>query len=230
MTSVIPEAPTASPAFRGQSISTVFHVEVMNDLDTGQPTLVASTQGNHGDLQVVTAEQVRRKANEVRNTIAQGEALAAAFEAATAPAPGPPRSFTYTHYFTGEQATYTCTPWCYGGHTSDMASPTNPVDIVCWSPDDIGGNLPVDANTGTSQTYDILKSRIAVEPFSDSICERLPHAVVEILDEHYIAPLDPDALAGVIDLLAERVEALRKTHAQLVRTRAEYIARGEATA
>lgn len=143
--------------------------------------------------------------------------------------PSAPRSWTFTHYFTGEETAYTCTPWCYGGHTSDMASPTNPVDIVCWTPDDIGGNLPVDANTGTSQTYDILKSRIAVEPYSDSICERLPHAVIEIIDEHYIAPLDPDALAGVIDLLSERVEALRKTHADLVHARAEYIGRSGVT-
>lgn len=144
--------------------------------------------------------------------------------------PSAPRTWTFTHHFSGQPVTVTCMLGCDGSHENDIATPTNPVDISCWSTDDVGGDLPVDANTGTSQAYDILKSRIAVDPFSDSICERLPHAVVEILDEHYIAPLDPDALAGVIDLLAERVEALRKTHAQLVRTRAEYIGRSGVTA
>jgi hypothetical protein len=45
-----PEAPTASPAPREQSLSNFLHVEIMNDLDNGRPTLVTATETNLGDL------------------------------------------------------------------------------------------------------------------------------------------------------------------------------------
>jgi hypothetical protein len=51
-------------------------VEVMNDLDTGQPMLLASTEANQGDLQVVTPAQVLAKVNEQRAQLDHIEALA----------------------------------------------------------------------------------------------------------------------------------------------------------
>lgn len=50
MTSVIPEAPTASPAPRELSLSTFLHVEVVRDLDDGTYTLCAAIETNLGDF------------------------------------------------------------------------------------------------------------------------------------------------------------------------------------
>ncbi|WP_306186923.1 hypothetical protein [Streptomyces sp. MK5] len=47
----------------------------MADLDNGQPTLVASTQGNQGDLQVVTVAQALAKVTELREQADRIEAL-----------------------------------------------------------------------------------------------------------------------------------------------------------
>jgi hypothetical protein len=57
-------------------------VEVMNDLDTGQPMLLASTEANQGDLQVVTPAQVLAKVNEQRAQLDRIEALANEYAAA----------------------------------------------------------------------------------------------------------------------------------------------------
>lgn len=70
------EAPTASPAIQEQGITASLTAEIMNDLDDGQPTLVASTQGNQGDLQVVTPAQLLAKVNEQRRQLDQIETLA----------------------------------------------------------------------------------------------------------------------------------------------------------
>lgn len=62
-------------------------------------------------------------------------------------------------------------------------------------------------------------------PFAASMAGRLPHAQVEIVEDHYIEDLDPDALGVLIATLSERLTALRRTHTDLVRIRAEYIER-----
>ncbi|MGJ7877871.1 hypothetical protein [Streptomyces rochei] len=67
---------TASSPLPEQGISANLTVEVMHDLDTGQPTLVAATQGNQGDLQVVTPAQVLAKAAALRKQADQIESLA----------------------------------------------------------------------------------------------------------------------------------------------------------
>ncbi|MFK0151163.1 DUF6907 domain-containing protein [Streptomyces sp. NPDC090493] len=217
-------------AIEDQSIAALFHVEVMHDLDTGEPTLIASTQPHHGDLQVVTADQVRAKATEVRHTIAQGEALAAAFEAATTAPAEAPRTWQYTNRFSGERGSVTCMTGCRFDHADDD-TPTAPEDIYCWSePNRSDASVPVDPDKGRPENFSVLSGYIAVTPFGSQIAERLPHAVVEILDQHYVTPLDPDALASFIDLLASRVDGLRAVHAELVRTRAEYVGRSGVTA
>lgn len=223
----VPTTATAPSTPSEQSIAASFHVEVMNDLDTGQPTLIASTQPNHGDLQVVTAEQVRRKAAEASAAIAQGVELANAFEAATATAAGDePRTWTTMSPFSGETITVTCMTGCRLDHEGDIASPTAHEDIYCLTETNrSAATVPVDPNVGERENNHILSSYIEVRPFCTEIAERLPHAVVEITDEHYIAPLDPDALAGLIDLLTSRVGALRAVHAELVHARAEYVVR-----
>lgn len=78
------EAPTASPAPREQSSSTFLHVEIMNDLDDGHPTLVAATEGNLGDLQEVTPSQLLAKVAKLRADADRIEALANEYAATVA--------------------------------------------------------------------------------------------------------------------------------------------------
>ncbi len=66
---------TASVTMPDQAISASLTVEIMADLDNGQPTLVASTQGNQGDLQVVTVAQALAKVTELREQADRIEAL-----------------------------------------------------------------------------------------------------------------------------------------------------------
>ena len=61
------------------SITNILTVEIMNDLDDGQPTLLASEQGNQGDLQVVTVDQVLAKVAEQRDRLDRIEALASEY-------------------------------------------------------------------------------------------------------------------------------------------------------
>lgn len=74
---------TAPSTIPEQSITASLTVEVMHDLDDGTPTLVASTQGNQGDLQVVTVDQARAMITEQRAHLNRQEQLARTYEAAT---------------------------------------------------------------------------------------------------------------------------------------------------
>ncbi|WP_406199204.1 hypothetical protein OG331_22920 [Streptomyces sp. NBC_01017] len=69
---------TSAPAstLPEQSLSTILHVEIMNDLDDGRPTLVAATEGNLGDLQEVTPSQLLAKVAKLRADADRIEALA----------------------------------------------------------------------------------------------------------------------------------------------------------
>lgn len=70
MTHVTAKAPT-----NDKSITASLTVETMTDLDTGQPTLVTSTEGNHGDLQMVTVTQALAKVTALREQADRQEAL-----------------------------------------------------------------------------------------------------------------------------------------------------------
>ena len=67
-------APSAS-TLPDQAITASLTVEIMTDLDDGQSTLVASTQGNQGDLQVVTVAQAMDKVTKLREQADSIEAL-----------------------------------------------------------------------------------------------------------------------------------------------------------
>ncbi|MEU3161375.1 hypothetical protein ABZ753_28700 [Streptomyces griseoincarnatus] len=70
MTHVTAKTPTSD-----QSITASLTVETMTDLDTGQPALVTSTQGNQGDLQVVTVAQALAQVTALREQANRQEAL-----------------------------------------------------------------------------------------------------------------------------------------------------------
>lgn len=72
MTTVQPEAPTASPAPKEQSITGFALAEIMLDADTGQPTFCIATDQNLNDFQAATpargiaaAEKLREQANRI---------------------------------------------------------------------------------------------------------------------------------------------------------------------
>ncbi|KUN91900.1 DUF6907 domain-containing protein [Streptomyces caeruleatus] len=134
-----------------------------------------------------------------------------------------PRTWSFTNKETGQLCTVTCMPGCTIDHDRDAETPAYPVDVYCWtgSGDDV--TLPID-NTGTPEEFRVLSTRIEVHPFAGTLAHRMPFAVVEVIDEHWIGGLDPDALATVINTLAGRLDAMRRTHAELVRARADYAA------
>ncbi|MGP4048748.1 hypothetical protein [Streptomyces sp. 2A115] len=67
---------TATSVPDEQSVTASLTAEIMHDLDDGRPTLVASTQGNQGDLQEVTPRQLLAKVTEARAQLDQVESLA----------------------------------------------------------------------------------------------------------------------------------------------------------
>lgn len=140
------------------------------------------------------------------------------------PTPSDQRTWTFTSSVTGQPVTVACMPGCKLNHQLDVATPTHPTDVYCWTVADGDLTLPIDT-TGTPEDYGVLTTRIEVDPFSADITRRLPHAVIEVIDDHYIAGLDPDGLMSVIGALAGRLEAMLQTHAELVRVRAEYTER-----
>jgi hypothetical protein len=109
---------------------------------------------------------------------------------------------------------------CTLDHASDMATPTHREDIWCWFWDE-ALTLPVNEN-GTPEEYRVLSTVIKVEPWSEKISQRLPFAVIELVDDHFIDGLDPDGLETVINTLAGRLEQMRATHRRLVETRSAY--------
>jgi hypothetical protein len=109
---------------------------------------------------------------------------------------------------------------CTIDHTSDMATPTFREDIWCWTWTE-GLTLPVNTN-GSPEEFRVLGTVIKVEPWSPKVAERLPFAVIELVDDHFIDGLDPDGLETVINTLADRLEQMRATHRRLVEVRAAY--------
>ncbi|MEU5442740.1 MULTISPECIES: DUF6907 domain-containing protein [Streptomyces] len=137
-----------------------------------------------------------------------------------------PQTWAFQNSITGAPISVTCMRECDRSHDPEMSTPTNPSDIYCRGQlPDSSLIIPVDSNTGVPEDSRILSAWITVEPFARDINRRLPHAVVEITDEHYISPLDPDLLAVLIDGLDRRLAALRRVHAQLCDVRAEYVTR-----
>lgn len=137
-----------------------------------------------------------------------------------------PRTWSFINRRTGEQTAMTCMEGCTLNHASDMETPTLPEDIWCWmTAEDM--TLPVNTN-GHPENFRVLSTVLKVEPWSEKIAERLPFAVVEIVDDHFIEGLDPDGYETVINALAERLEQMRATHRRLVEIRAEYRARSAA--
>jgi len=79
--SKLPTTTKTSSTLLDQSITASLTAEIMTDLDTGQPTLVASTQGNLSDLQEVVPARLLRMVAEARAKLDAIERLAQIHEA-----------------------------------------------------------------------------------------------------------------------------------------------------
>lgn len=140
--------------------------------------------------------------------------------ASTVPQATQSRTWSFVNRRTGEPMQVTCLPGCMIDHVREVGRAVFPEDVWCWT-DAEPLTLPVNEN-GTPEEYRILDTIIKVEPWSPTIAHRLPFAVIELVDDHFIDGLDPDGLETVINTLAGRLEQMRETHARLVRVRSEY--------
>ena len=147
-------------------------------------------------------------------------------QAASVAASVTPRTWLFIDRRTGESVQYTCMQGCTLDHSHEMGRAVFPEDIWCWFWTE-NLTLPVNEN-GKPEEFRVLSTVIKVEPWSPKIAERLPFAVVELVDDHFIDGLDPDGLETVINTLASRLEQMRATHRRLVEIRAEYMDRPRA--
>ena len=226
----VPTGAAAASAPAEQSISTTFLVEVMNDLDTGQPTLIGSSDPHLGDLQVVTADQVIAKAPEQHRLIDKAVQLALDYEAATNHQPAAePRTWTIADSKTGEPLNVTCMSGCDGLHTEMGIGSSAPEDVWCTQYDTANTTeLPLGVGADYFADVATLSVEIKSDPVHPDPAKRVPIAAIEVTEDHYIENLDPDAFAVVIDKLQHRVHQMRIRHAELIRIRAEYARRQEA--
>ena len=137
-----------------------------------------------------------------------------------APAAPPPRTWSFINRHTDQPVAYTCMAGCTIDHSREMGRDVFPEDVWCWFWSE-PLTLPVNEN-GTPEEFKVLDTVIKVEPWSSTIAQRLPYAVVELVDDHFIDGLDPDGLETVINTLAGRLEQMRETHGRLVEVRNEY--------
>ncbi|AVH59970.1 hypothetical protein C4B68_34015 [Streptomyces dengpaensis] len=108
-------------------------------------------------------------------------------------------------------------------HDREVGATVFPEDVWCWFWSD-PLTLPVNEH-GTPEEFKVLDTVVKVEPWSPKIAERIPFAVIELVDDMFIDGLDPDGLATVIRTLSDRLEQMRETHARLVAVRSEYMGR-----
>ncbi|GKQ40317.1 hypothetical protein [Streptomyces sp. A012304] len=84
----IAQTSTATSSLPEESVTASLTAEIMHDLDTGQPTLVASTHGNQGDLQVVTPAHLLAKVAEQHKQLDRIATLARRWDAQQRKSPG----------------------------------------------------------------------------------------------------------------------------------------------
>lgn len=221
------ETATVPSPIAEQSVTASLTVEIMHDLDDGTPTLVASTDGNQGDLQVVTVDQLRAKIAEQRAQLNCQERLALAYEAATTKAPtGEPFTWTIADEDSGLPLHVTCMSGCQSLHTEKAFGMSRAADVNCAQYDTANPTeLQIGCGGEDLDRHATLSVEIHSDPVHPDPAKRVPLAAVELMEDKYIEDLDPNALGVVIDKLDNRVAAMRIRHAELIRIRDEYFGR-----
>ncbi|MFJ7154636.1 DUF6907 domain-containing protein [Streptomyces sp. NPDC101118] len=127
------------------------------------------------------------------------------------------RTWSFLDSTTGNMRQVTCLSGCTVDHSRDIETPTHPEDVwCCTASSDV--TLPIN-ESGEIEEFRVLSAFIRQEPFSRNMHERVPHAQVEIVDDHFMESLDPDGLATVILTLEGQLAKFRAVHAQLVELR-----------
>jgi hypothetical protein len=177
---------------------------------------------------VVTVDQARAKVAEQRIRLNRQERLILAYEAtATAPA-GEPRRWTIAGDGTGKPLTVTCMSGCNSLHMEDVAGTAKATDVSCVQYDTANTTeLAIGCGSQHPGDWATLSVEIHSDPVHPDQARRIPHASIEVTEDHYIEDLDPDGLVVVIDKLDQRVAAMRVRHAELIRIRDEYLGRQE---
>lgn len=132
--------------------------------------------------------------------------------------------WTFTDRYTGQTRTVTCMAGCTANHATDEGAELYPEDVTC-SIDSTSASLPVSEGSKKPEDFDILRYTVLCDPFSPILAQRLPHVCLDIVDGFSIENMGPDELALVIDVLQDRVNALRNTHTQLASIRVEHLTR-----
>ncbi|MFF1413358.1 DUF6907 domain-containing protein [Streptomyces sp. NPDC058289] len=129
-----------------------------------------------------------------------------------------PRTWSFLDRTTSKLQEVTCLQGCTVDHTQDRETPQHPEDIWCATTStDV--YLPVTEGANKVEEFRVLGAFIRQEPFSRHLHERVPHAQVEIVDDHWMESLDPDGLATVILTLEAQLAKFRDVHAQLTELR-----------
>ncbi|MFJ6500857.1 DUF6907 domain-containing protein [Streptomyces virginiae] len=137
----------------------------------------------------------------------------------TLPAEQPaPRTWSFIDSTTSKLQEVTCLAGCTVNHDMDRETPTHPYDVWCAT-DGSDVYLPIAEGASGVEEFRVLSAFIRQEPFSRNMHERVPHAQVEIVDDHFMESLDPDGLASVILTLESQLAKFREVHAQLVELR-----------
>lgn len=134
-----------------------------------------------------------------------------------------PRRWSFIDRRTGEAVQYECMANCTLDHAHEMGREVFREDVWCWFWD-APLTLPINEN-GTPEELSVLSTVIKVEPWSPTISQRLPYAVIELVDDQFIENLDPDGYETVINTMQARLDGMRETHRRLVEVRAAYMAR-----
>ncbi|MEU6210744.1 hypothetical protein ABZ891_12610 [Streptomyces sp. NPDC047023] len=130
-----------------------------------------------------------------------------------------PRTWTFIARPSGQLETVTCLPGCVVPHDRDRETPTFRDDIWCMTDDVEDLWLPVSTGGQKPEEDRLLSCTIRQDPFDKDMAKRVPHAVLEIMEDSFIQPLDPDGLATVILKLEGQLQQIRKVHAQLTALR-----------
>lgn len=131
----------------------------------------------------------------------------------------PTRTWSFLDRTTGKMQEVTCLQGCTDDHALDRETPSHPDDIWCVTAETTDVWLPVTTGGKKAVSDRVLSGLIRQEPFNTDLARRVPHALVEILEDSYIEPLDPDGLATVILALEGQLKQLRDMHAQLTELR-----------
>ncbi|WP_332758925.1 DUF6907 domain-containing protein [Streptomyces sp. MT206] len=134
------------------------------------------------------------------------------------PVAPPARTWSFIDSTTSQLREVTCLPGCVVNHSMDQETPTHPTDVWCMAEATTEAWIPMEV----ARKYDdhrVLSADIRQIPFSNQMHERVPHAIVEVVEDEFVGGLDPDGLASLILTFEGQLAQMRAMHARLVELR-----------